>query len=115
MNKELDILTDIYTFLSHNIDHIKSSNNDILRIQKSITELDNNYFETHCDFDLLTKYINMIDDEETCNKTVDTLKLFIKHKINNICNHDWVYDAIDINPDMSKYIYYCVKCEVTKK
>lgn len=118
MNSEFDILIDIYADLSNNLEHIKSSKNNMLRIKNCITGLDNNYFDTNFDSRLLTEYMNMFDSIETYNELInnlDTLKLFIKNKISNICNHEWVYDTIDINPDRSQNICYCVKCEVTKK
>ena len=30
------------------------------------------------------------------------------------CQHEWVEDLIDIDPDRSMYIVYCVLCEKTK-
>ena len=118
MSKELDILNDIYSNICDNIQYVKSSKNDILRIKNNIKNLDNNYFETKCTSSLLTEYINMFDNVEMCDEVInnlDTLKLFIKNKVNNVCNHEWVHDTIDIKPDMSLHICYCVKCEVTKK
>ena len=118
MNSEFDILIDIYANLSHNLEHIKSFKNNIIRIKNNITGLDNNYFETQCASRLLTEYMNMFDSIETYNEVInnlDTLKLFIKNKINTICNHEWVHDTIDIDLERTKNICYCVKCEVTKK
>jgi hypothetical protein len=34
---------------------------------------------------------------------------------NNKCNHQFVKDLIDINPDYSKEITYCTLCGYTKK
>lgn len=34
--------------------------------------------------------------------------------INSICCHEWIIDYIDISPELSQKICYCVKCEVTK-
>ena len=30
------------------------------------------------------------------------------------CSHEWVFDLIDIDPDRSMHITYCVLCEKTK-
>lgn len=116
-DSEFDILIDIYTVLSRNLENIKTTQNNILRIKNNITKLDNNYFETECDF-RITEYMNTFDSIETYNELInnlDTLKLFIKNKINNICHHEWINDTIDIDPDKSINICYCVKCEITKK
>ena len=32
----------------------------------------------------------------------------------NICSHEWIIDYIDISPELSQKICYCIKCEVTK-
>lgn len=39
----------------------------------------------------------------------------INKKINELCEHMWVDDMVDITPDKSIYITYCSKCELTKK
>ncbi len=44
-----------------------------------------------------------------------TNKNIIKEKLNNICAHEWTTDYIDISPELSQKICYCVKCEVTKE
>lgn len=33
--------------------------------------------------------------------------------IENYCNHQFIYDTIDINPDYSQTIQYCKKCYKT--
>jgi hypothetical protein len=32
----------------------------------------------------------------------------------NDCQHEWIKDLIDIDPEKSQMICYCVKCELTK-
>lgn len=51
---------------------------------------------------------NIIVEEISTNKNI------VKDKLNNICVHEWIEDYIDICPETSQKICYCVKCEVTK-
>ena len=46
---------------------------------------------------------------------LNSLKYFVKDLIDKKCEHEWIDDLIDIGPDKSQHICYCVKCEVTKK
>ena len=48
----------------------------------------------------------MVIDEVLNNKNIVT---------NIICCHEWTTDYIDISPELSQKICYCVKCEVTKE
>jgi hypothetical protein len=56
----------------------------------------------------------MLNDNTTLNKKVSISSL-IKNNIINQCEHEWVKDLIDIDPDRSKEICYCIKCEMTKR
>ena len=52
----------------------------------------------------LSKYVNEI--ERAANLDDDN---------ENVCrDHQWVTDLIDITPDTSQTICYCLKCEATK-
>jgi hypothetical protein len=51
----------------------------------------------------------IIIKEETTNQNS------IKEKLNNICVHQWIEDYIDISPELSQNIFYCIKCETTKE
>ena len=42
------------------------------------------------------------------------LNKIINNKIIDICNHEWIIDLIDIDPDKSKTIEYCTNCGLTK-
>ena len=55
--------------------------------------------------------IDINDHELSLMRDNDTFKNIIE---NNKCDHEWVTDLIDIDPDRSQYICYCCKCELTK-
>ena len=115
---EIDILTDIYADLINYIEHIQTSRKRIMNITNRIRVFDNNYFEIICNDDTLNRYLNVFDNVSECNELIcdlHRLKDNIKDKIKDKCEHNWVNDTIDINPDSSKNISYCVKCEITKK
>jgi len=118
MIDEFDILMDIYAELSHNLNNIKSSRHNMQIINKTIGSLNNDYFDSQIDTSLLNDYLKMFDNGDTYNELIsnlERLKLYIKYRINTICNHEWVEDDIDTDPDRSQRICYCLKCEVTKK
>lgn len=56
----------------------------------------------------------MSQEKEIIIVEVVTNKNIIKDKLNNICVHEWIEDYIDITPELSQNICYCIKCEVTK-
>jgi len=115
---EIDILTDIYGDVINHIEYIKTSRKRMMNIKNSIQFFDNNYFEIICNDELLKRYLNMFDNVKEFNELIchlHRLKDSVKDKIKDKCEHHWVNDTIDINPDSSKNISYCVKCEITKK
>ena len=72
----------------------------------------------HCvsDPDLLLYFINCQDDinffikkRSEINVKLDLCRKHIK----NICKHQYVNDLIDIDPEKSQYITYCVICDDT--
>jgi len=56
----------------------------------------------------------MSQEKEIIIVEVVTNKNIIKDKLNSICVHEWIEDYIDITPELSQNICYCIKCEVTK-
>ena len=118
MDNEINILVDIYADVINHIEYVKTSRKRIMNINNSIQFVDNNYFDIICNDELLKRYLNVFDNVKECNEVICDLyrlKDSIKDKIKDKCQHDWVNDTIDINPDSSKNICYCLKCEITKK
>ena len=61
--------------------------------------------------DSLLRNINSLKNIlENLEKDFDKVNHFIR--IN--CNHSWVTDLIDIDPDKSQTICYCKYCEISK-
>jgi archaellum component FlaC len=118
MNFEIDIIMNMYIDVTNNIEHIKNSRTRILKIVNDIKDIDNNYFDVYCNYELFKTYLNMYNDSEEYNNLInnlETLKKFFEYEIKNKCEHEWTNDLIDIDPDRSQEICYCVKCEITKK
>jgi len=55
-------------------------------------------------------------EEEVSKKKEETLSDILKKVqlyIEKYCDHEVIDDLIDIDPDRSKTIFYCSKCETT--
>lgn len=131
MSTERDILLNIYADVSNNLEHIKTSRTNLLKIKGDILNLNNNYFDAVAEGSisnhsndiknnsyLLNDYMKMYDDISTYQELItnlENLKTHLKQLIKHNCEHNWVHDYIDIDPDRSKQIFYCSKCEITKK
>jgi hypothetical protein len=118
METEFDIIMAVYYDTINNINHLKSCSSRLNEIKNRIKTIDNNYFEVTCNSELFSNYIEIFNDNDEYNillKDLEELKLYLEDKIQNMCNHEWVEDLIDIDPDRSLNICYCCKCEITKK
>jgi hypothetical protein len=118
MTDEFNIMISIYRDLSNNLEQIKTSQTNIKKVKQSIEKMDNNYFNVKCDDNIFKNYLNMFEDIDEYNKMIyhlETLKLYLIQKIQNMCKHEWVCDLVDITPDKSQHICYCRLCEVTMK
>ena len=38
--------------------------------------------------------------------------IIMNHFLKKYCEHQWTTDSIDIDPDRSQYIKYCLNCEL---
>jgi hypothetical protein len=85
---------------------------ETIKINERYCEKINENYQT-----LINEYNNEINLTQL-QKIIETKKNYI-NKINillyNTCNHEWLYDSIDIDPDTSKSIIYCNKCFINKE
>jgi hypothetical protein len=102
LQKMLDLCKYYYIYNIIPEDKI-SEINDMLMLDNSFTD----------------KYLNIMDDFRILfiQNNFDNLTNFISKLdklIKNNCNHEYIYDLIDIDPDRSQTIEYCKKCFTTK-
>jgi len=79
------------------IDTSLNVNEDVLQYNKHITEINAN-----------------LNQQDEHLKQLIFLNEKIRNKLISICNHDWITDSIDIDPDRSKTIEYCKICQSTR-
>jgi len=129
---EKDILNDIIKVINFYYENEK--NDEIIDIHKikninkisdnifvSINKLNNNYFRENENIFILKKYEEIINkynynlnNSNNFSVEIEEFKYLLQNKLNNICDHEWVLDSIDITPDISKNICYCDICKITK-
>ena len=62
-------------------------------------------------------FYSRIADVDAAILIINTLKSLLDNinlKINMICEHEWQDDYIDIDPDRSIKIRYCLVCQATE-
>jgi len=105
-----------YLFCKKSYDKIISDLENIISIFEEIDEFANE------ENDLLTTTDSVISNQSE-NKTffyekkehIRILRALCNMKIFKMCNHDFIEDTIDIDPDRSQNIRYCKICEYTDK
>lgn len=97
--------------------------NEILNIYTDLiknTELQqNNIYYNEEDNDFLKKIKQMYEEQlknykQQLNETIETCKIF-EDLSQELCEHKYIVDLIDISPDKSTTIEYCEICGYTKK
>lgn len=103
-----------YLYSKKKYEYIISNLNDIIEQYDEIFSYADN-LNIKNDEDMLELF------QQTINKDKIKLKLICLHQLKNncqekiktLCEHDFVDDTIDINPDKSQNITYCRICEYT--
>jgi len=103
-----------YLFCKKSYDKIICNLENILSIFEEIDEFEKeekDFFTT-----------DTVSSNQTCNKKffyekkehIRILRALCIMKIFKMCNHEFIEDTIDIDPDRSKNIRYCKICEYTE-
>ena len=110
---DAELLESMHEIMSTLLISINNAKKKILDITNN---LDNTVLEEHNHiYSKIKKTFNSdLLDDLICQLSEN--KYIIEDILNNICEceHEWVDDLIDLDPDTSKHICYCIKCEVTK-
>lgn len=116
MSTEKEILQNIDKLIDDLLNNIYNTKSNITYVKRAINVLDNNYFIEDKD-DVYSQLVNIFDSVAVSDLTriMTDYKNIVEHKLNNICNHEWVDDNIDIGPESSQAITYCKLCQVSKK
>lgn len=106
----LNLLLKIKNINTNILTQLKCANQEITEIN----ELINVY---HCEYSseiemLIKKYTQLIEAQDI--KKLNTLQLELDANIYSICEHEFTEDYIDITPDISKKIKYCIYCELNE-
>jgi hypothetical protein len=79
------------------IDISLNVNQDVLQYNKHITEINDN-----------------LNKQDEHLRQLILLNEKIRTKLISMCNHEWIIDSIDIDPDRSQTIEYCKICQLSK-
>jgi hypothetical protein len=63
---------------------------------------------------IMNNYKDLLSSSELFLSKLSFISNDIKDYLYVNCAHDWTFDDIDINPDISKQIKYCNYCESTR-
>ena len=115
MSSEYLILKKIEKLSSDLILSLYNSRILLKEIKNDINTNNNAYFDKN--FEIINRLNGILNDrglKELIFLLTDYIN-YIKSEYKSCCNHQWITDLIDIDPDRSKIIVYCEICQITKK
>ena len=117
MTGEREILLDMNKTLINLLNSINNTISQMNMIDEDIRRLDNNYFLEERD-QIWPKLLELfsVDNLSIHNLTnlLSNYNTMVNNQIDSLCDHEWIIDEIDIGPDTSKRVCYCIKCEISK-
>jgi len=100
-----------YNLLIFSIDEIICNYREIINISYNERLQSNNKEEVT---NFISNCINIKNVYQKHKENIQVMQRETDIKIANMCNHEYIRDTIDIDPDRSREIYYCKICGITK-
>ena len=104
---------DYYLFCKDKYELIRINLDEIIEQYELILDITTAEELEYEDYEIFKPKYNkifFIREREKINKLINECN----KKIQELCQHNFIDDLIDITPDKSKYIRYCSFCELTK-
>ena len=70
---------------------------------------------TYITIELINFYNNLCEDSESQLSIMKDMKVINDDLVYEKCEHNFITDIIDINPEKEKTICYCTVCELNKR
>ena len=106
----LNLLLKIKNINTNILTYLKYANQEMAEINEFINTYD---YEYSPEIEILIKkYTQLIQAQNI--KEATPLQIEIDAHIYSVCQHEFIEDYIDITPDTSKKIKYCVYCELNE-
>ena len=70
---------------------------------------------TYITIELINFYNNLCEDSESQLSIMKDMKVINDDLVYEKCEHNFITDIIDIDPEKDKTICYCTICELTKR
>lgn len=110
MSTPLELLLKIKNVNANILAYIKNANQEMVEINEQLNTY--NYDVSPEIAMLIKKYTQIIQTQNI--KELNPLQIELDAHIYSICTHEFVEDYIDITPDTSKKIKYCLYCELNE-
>ena len=97
--------------------HISSCLSQIISTYEELQFLTDNMEETNENynkFEDLKMYKTLLNDYNSKLEVINIISNIVNDVINDLCEHNYIYDTIDIDLDRSKTICYCSICGIPK-
>jgi len=94
---------------------IKQLEETVFLYNEIMSSINENCVYNYSMVDLINFYNNLSAECEEQIRLIKNASELNKNKIYELCDHDFITDIIDIDPEKTKTICYCTICELSKR